>query len=189
MAVVAENKRSGQEFRWSVRRKTDAVMRLLRGEDLDTVARKLRIEAHRADPVPAGHVVRRGNHPALRRVSVAAYHHRLALELRMPQHLDGCDELAQVDVEDATRHDITIERSASDGASSAGQPVAPSFDFHREGRALRRLPALLRIPVEKENHRAFELVTLVDDPSTTVGTDPPQAVPVLVVRVDEKAHS
>ena len=47
MAVVAEKKRSDQEFRWSVRRKTDAVMRLLRGEDLDTVARELRVEAHR----------------------------------------------------------------------------------------------------------------------------------------------
>ena len=33
MAVVASEKRSSQEFRWSVRRKTDAVMRLLRGED------------------------------------------------------------------------------------------------------------------------------------------------------------
>lgn len=47
MATVAEKKRSGQELRWSVRRKTDAVMRLLRGEDLDTVARELRVEAHR----------------------------------------------------------------------------------------------------------------------------------------------
>src|SRR3989304_1324675 len=47
MAVVAKKKRSGGELRWSVRRKTDAVMRLLRGEDLDTVARELRIEAHR----------------------------------------------------------------------------------------------------------------------------------------------
>jgi transposase len=47
MAVVAAKKRSGQELRWSVRRKTDAVMRLLRGEDLDTVARELRVEAHR----------------------------------------------------------------------------------------------------------------------------------------------
>jgi hypothetical protein len=44
---VAEKKHSGQELRWSVRRKTDAVMRLLRGEDLDTVARELRVEAHR----------------------------------------------------------------------------------------------------------------------------------------------
>ena len=47
MAVVAERKGSAGEFRWSVRRKTDAVMRLLRGEDLDTVARELRVEAHR----------------------------------------------------------------------------------------------------------------------------------------------
>src|SRR3990170_951219 len=47
MAVVAKKKRSGGELRWSVRRKTDAVMRLLRGEDLDTVARELRVEAHR----------------------------------------------------------------------------------------------------------------------------------------------
>lgn len=47
MAVVAEKKRAAPEFRWSVRRKADAVMRLLRGEDLDTVSRELRIEAHR----------------------------------------------------------------------------------------------------------------------------------------------
>lgn len=47
MAVVADNKGTGGEFRWSVRRKTDAVMRLLRGEDLDVVARELRVEAHR----------------------------------------------------------------------------------------------------------------------------------------------
>jgi transposase len=47
MAVVAEKEHPDREFRWSVRRKTEAVMRLLRGEDLDTVARELRIEAHR----------------------------------------------------------------------------------------------------------------------------------------------
>ena len=47
MAVVAEKRQAGKEARWSVRRKTDAVMRLLRGEDLDTVARELRVEAHR----------------------------------------------------------------------------------------------------------------------------------------------
>ncbi len=47
MAVVAEKKGSGGESQWSVRRKTDAVMRLLRCEDLDTVARELRVEAHR----------------------------------------------------------------------------------------------------------------------------------------------
>jgi hypothetical protein len=34
MAVVAEGKQASRELRWSVRRKTDAVMRLLRGEDL-----------------------------------------------------------------------------------------------------------------------------------------------------------
>lgn len=47
MAVVAEKGRSGKEVRWSVRRKTDAVMRLLRGEDIDVVSRELRVEAHR----------------------------------------------------------------------------------------------------------------------------------------------
>jgi transposase len=47
MAVVAEKRQAGKELRWSVRRKTDAVMRLLRGEDLDTVAREVRVEAHR----------------------------------------------------------------------------------------------------------------------------------------------
>jgi hypothetical protein len=47
MAVVAKKKQSDREFRWSVSRKTDAVMRLLRGEDLDTVSRELRVEAHR----------------------------------------------------------------------------------------------------------------------------------------------
>ncbi len=36
-----------KEFRWSVRKKTDAVMRLLRGEDLDELSRQLRVEAHR----------------------------------------------------------------------------------------------------------------------------------------------
>lgn len=40
--MVAGKKRSGQELRWSVQRKTDAVMRLLKGENLDTVARGLR---------------------------------------------------------------------------------------------------------------------------------------------------
>src|SRR6266545_675474 len=36
-----------KEFRWSVRKKTDAVIRLLRGEDLDELSRELRVEAHR----------------------------------------------------------------------------------------------------------------------------------------------
>jgi hypothetical protein len=73
--------------------------------------------------------------------------------------------------------------------SSARRPAAPSFDLHREGRPLRWLPALLRVPVEEETHRACELVTLADDPRATVGADPPQAVPVLVVRVGEEAHA
>ena len=47
MPVVAEKKRREREFRWSVGRKADVVMRLLRGEDIDVVARELRIEAHR----------------------------------------------------------------------------------------------------------------------------------------------
>lgn len=47
MAVVTERKQPDREFRWSVRRKADAVMRLLRGEDIDVVSRELRIEAHR----------------------------------------------------------------------------------------------------------------------------------------------
>ena len=42
--AVAE---SDQEFRWSARRKADAVVRLLRGEALDEVSRDLRVEAHR----------------------------------------------------------------------------------------------------------------------------------------------
>lgn len=41
MPAVAEKKRSEREFRWSVRRKADAVIRLLRGEDIDVVAREL----------------------------------------------------------------------------------------------------------------------------------------------------
>ena len=44
--------------------------------------------------------------------------------------------------------------------SSARRPAAPSFDLHRGGRPLRWLPALLRVAVEEEAHRAFELVTL-----------------------------
>jgi transposase len=35
------------EVRWSARRKADAVMRLLRGDDLDELSRELRVEAHR----------------------------------------------------------------------------------------------------------------------------------------------
>ncbi|MGH9052134.1 MAG: hypothetical protein ACRDWX_03835 [Acidimicrobiia bacterium] len=35
------------EVRWTSRRKADAVVRLLRGEDLDELSRELRVEAHR----------------------------------------------------------------------------------------------------------------------------------------------
>lgn len=68
-------------------------------------------------------------------------------------------------------------------------PAAPSFDLHRESRPFRWLPALLRVPMEKETHGAFELVTLANDPRATVGADPPQALPVLVVGVGEEAHA
>lgn len=36
-----------REIRWSARRKADAVMRLLRGEDLEELSRELRVEVHR----------------------------------------------------------------------------------------------------------------------------------------------
>src|SRR6266511_4212281 len=45
LAMVEEDAR--KEVRWSASRKADAVMRLLRGEDLDEVSRELRVEAHR----------------------------------------------------------------------------------------------------------------------------------------------
>ncbi len=37
-SAVAERQDRGKEIRWSVRRKADAVMRLLRGEDLDSLS-------------------------------------------------------------------------------------------------------------------------------------------------------
>src|SRR6266498_2869914 len=45
LAMVEEDAR--KEVRWSASRKADAVMRLLRGEDLDELSRELRVEAHR----------------------------------------------------------------------------------------------------------------------------------------------
>ena len=45
-AAVVERD-DGKEIRWSVGRKADALMRLLRGEDLDELSRELRVEAHR----------------------------------------------------------------------------------------------------------------------------------------------
>ena len=46
-SAVAGRRARPVEVRWSVRRKADAVMRLLRGEDIDEVSRELRVEAHR----------------------------------------------------------------------------------------------------------------------------------------------
>lgn len=46
--------------RWSVRRKADAVMRLLRGEDLDEVSRELLVEAHRMARGLRGHILALG---------------------------------------------------------------------------------------------------------------------------------
>src|SRR3990172_10196513 len=66
-------------------------------------------------------------------------------------------------------------------------PVAPLFDLDLEGRPLRQLLTLPRIPIEQETHRALELGATVDDPRSAVDADPPQAVPILVVRVDEEA--
>lgn len=45
--VADDNVRSIREARWSARRKMEVVLRLLRGECLETVSREVRIEAHR----------------------------------------------------------------------------------------------------------------------------------------------
>src|SRR5215203_3577581 len=42
-----QGKDSGSRPRWSAGRKTDAVLRLLRGEPLETLSRELGVEAHR----------------------------------------------------------------------------------------------------------------------------------------------
>jgi transposase len=48
MAVMTDGNADQQrETRWSANRKTDAVLRLLRGEKLDELSRELRVEAHR----------------------------------------------------------------------------------------------------------------------------------------------
>jgi transposase len=51
MVSMTENDQPQESFRnkprWSTNKKTDAVMRLLRGEPLDIVSRELEIEAHR----------------------------------------------------------------------------------------------------------------------------------------------
>ena len=45
--VADESPRPIREVRWSARRKMEAVLRLLRGESLETVSREVRVEAHR----------------------------------------------------------------------------------------------------------------------------------------------
>ena len=48
MAVMAERSADQQrETRWSANKKTDAVLRLLRGGKLDELSRELQVEAHR----------------------------------------------------------------------------------------------------------------------------------------------
>jgi len=46
MVSMAENESFRNKPRWSANKKTDAVMRLLRGEPLDAVSRELEVEAH-----------------------------------------------------------------------------------------------------------------------------------------------
>ena len=48
MAVMSEERADQRrEMRWSANKKTDAVLRLLRGESLDGLSRQLGVEAHR----------------------------------------------------------------------------------------------------------------------------------------------
>lgn len=48
MAVMTEESaEQRREARWSANRKTDAVLRLLRGDPLDEVSRQVGVEAHR----------------------------------------------------------------------------------------------------------------------------------------------
>jgi len=47
VSVADDKVRPIREVRWSARRKMEAVLRLLRGESLETVSRETRIEAHR----------------------------------------------------------------------------------------------------------------------------------------------
>ena len=71
-AAVVERD-DGKEIRWSVGRKADALMRLLRGEDLDELSRELRVEAHRLaawrEDFMAGDRRLEGPSPATRRAS------------------------------------------------------------------------------------------------------------------------
>jgi hypothetical protein len=47
MTVVGEQEHGGElPERWSAKAKTDVVLRLLRGESVDTVSRELQVPAH-----------------------------------------------------------------------------------------------------------------------------------------------
>jgi len=47
MSVMANEAADRREVRWSANRKTDVVLRLLRGEKLEDVSREIGVEAHR----------------------------------------------------------------------------------------------------------------------------------------------
>ena len=70
MAVMTDEQAgTGRETRWSANKKTDAVLRLLRGERLDELSRELRVEAHRLaawrdEFLAAGKVGLKGRLPA-----------------------------------------------------------------------------------------------------------------------------
>ncbi len=69
MSVMIEEGADQRETRWSANKKTDAVLRLLRGESLDEVSRQLRVEAHRLaawrdEFLAAGRVGLKGRMPA-----------------------------------------------------------------------------------------------------------------------------
>jgi transposase-like protein len=70
MAVVTEQSDDQRrETRWSANKKTDAVLRLLRGESLNELSRQLRVEAHRLaawrdEFLAAGKVGLKGRVPA-----------------------------------------------------------------------------------------------------------------------------
>ena len=70
MAVMSEQRADQRrEMRWSANKKTDVVLRLLRGEPLDEVSRQVGVEAHRLaawrdEFLAAGKVGLKGRVPA-----------------------------------------------------------------------------------------------------------------------------
>src|SRR5260221_172853 len=71
----------------------------------------------------------RGDHPALGRIAVAADDQRPPAQLRMPQHLDGRDELVEVHVQYPVGHvqsvHAAIARKATDFSNRGGRCGAP----------------------------------------------------------------